>query len=91
MCVSNIYIYAIKKFELENAEYSFNISTSIITGENCSYIHENKFAYCGESNLDDCKNCKRQGCTVIECGVDNLEKDIPFVFLIISNMKIFLF
>jgi len=79
MCVGNIYIYAYKNFDLENAEYNFSLSTNIVIGENCSYIHENKFAYCGESNLDDCRNCKRQGCSVIECGIDDPENDIAFV------------
>ena len=86
MCVGNLFIYAIKTPSLEKKEGSFLISTDIVIGENCSYIHENKFAYCGESNLEDCKNCKRQGCTVIECGHDNLDKNIPFVNFLLKKL-----
>ena len=65
--------------KLNTEEYSFKISTDIITGENCSYIHENRLSYCGESDLDDCFNCKRQGCTVIECGEHDHKNNNPFV------------
>lgn len=75
MCVGSVYIVAHKSFSPEPEvqpdapiNYSFEISSDYVFGENCSYIHETPFAYCGESNLEDCRACNRQGCTVIQCG-----------------------
>jgi hypothetical protein len=78
MCINAVYINVRKAYNTEpdsdnSTSFNFKISTSYITGGSCLYIHENAFAYCGESNLDDCRNCRRPGCTVIECGADNLE------------------
>ena len=56
-----------------STKYSFSISTSYITGGSCLYIHENAFAYCGESNLDECRSCRKPGCTVIQCGSESSE------------------
>lgn len=77
MCINAIYINVRKAYNVSDSEtptkYNFKVSTSYITGGSCLYIHENSFAYCGESNIEDCRNCRRPGCTVIECGMDNLE------------------
>jgi hypothetical protein len=75
MCIGVIYINVRKAYNTDpetdgSTHYSFNISTSYITGGSCLYIHENAFAYCGESNLEECRNCRRPGCTVIECGTE---------------------
>ena len=86
MCVSNLHIYIVKDIKVSpDEDFFYKISTNIITGENCSYIHENRLSYCGESDLDDCKSCKRQGCTVIECGEEDLKNNINFV----RNLLIF--
>jgi hypothetical protein len=58
-------------------DYSFNLTAEYVLGENCSYIHQNAMSYCGESSLDDCKNCRRQGCTVIQCGNETGPKTNP--------------
>ncbi len=69
MCVGTIYINALRAEGIdEKEEFSFDISTEYIRWGSCSYIHENANAFCGESNLDDCRTCKRQGCTIIQCG-----------------------
>ena len=67
MCIEAFYLYPYS--ETLN-ETSFELSTEYVIGGNCEYIHQNPFAYCGESNLDDCRNCLRQGCTIIQCGID---------------------
>lgn len=82
MCIRNLHIYVIKDNRIKSDNFSMNVSTQLITGENCSYIHENRLSYCGESNLDDCKNCKRQGCTVVECGREDIKNKKPFVFFL---------
>lgn len=76
MCIGVLYIYARKASNIGSNRASFNISSEYVIGENCSYIHQNSFAYCGESNLDDCRNCRRQGCTVIECGNEYSRKNV---------------
>ncbi len=72
MCVGSIYIYVRKSqnFDNEDKNSSFRISSDYVSGGSCSYIHENSFAYCGESNLEDCRTCKRPGCTIIQCGAE---------------------
>jgi hypothetical protein len=90
MCIGSLYVIVRKSKtpipdEDGSIEYSFSLSASYVTGGSCLYIHENAFAYCGESNLDDCRNCKRPGCSVIECGQEDTKgkKDFnglyPFV------------
>lgn len=70
MCVFSIFII----FEKENygKRSSFKISTNYILNnklnENCQYIHETPFAFCGESKLYDCRNCLRESCSLIQCG-----------------------
>lgn len=82
MCVGSIFIVVHKSFSPEpeddnTVNYSFVISSDYVKGENCSYIHETPFAYCGESDIDDCRNCKRQGCTVIQCGTEDNMSNAP--------------
>ena len=88
MCIKAIYINVKRsnfpKSDDNNStvvESSLNLSVDYMQGdsnENCKYIHETPFAFCGESNLDDCRNCRRPSCTVIQCGYEasseNLEK-----------------
>jgi hypothetical protein len=81
MCIPTIYVNVQKAFNSNpeadgTTEYSFEISSEYVSWGSCSYIHENAFAYCGESNLEDCRNCKRQGCTIVQCG--NEVKDKSF-------------
>ena len=78
MCIGSLYVIVRRsktpvQEEDGSVEYSFSLSASYVTGGSCLYIHENAFAYCGESNLDDCRNCKRPGCSVIECGQEDLK------------------
>ncbi len=69
MCIGAIYINAQRSTNKEpNEEYSYEISTEYISWGSCSYIHEDAYAFCGESDLDECRNCKRHGCTIIDCG-----------------------
>ena len=73
MCIGAVYINVRKRFNTEvneagETKFSFKISSNYVSGGGCDYIHENAFAYCGESNLEECRNCKRPGCTVIQCG-----------------------
>ena len=42
--------------------------------ENCGYTHQSAMGYCGESSIDDCKNCKWSGCNLIQCG-NNVKKE----------------
>jgi hypothetical protein len=55
MCISSLYIYLIKQDE--SAQSTVDISTDYVLGENCVFIHQTPYAYCGESNLEDCRNC----------------------------------
>jgi hypothetical protein len=85
MCVGTIYINVQRLAGY--TESSYDLSTEYISWGSCSYIHENANAFCGESNLEDCRSCKRQGCTIIQCGND-LKKGVTesFVKLIIFNL-----
>jgi hypothetical protein len=67
MCIETFYIYP---YISNKTDASYDISSEYVIGENCAYIHQTSYAYCGESNLNECRNCQRQGCTVIECGND---------------------
>ena len=67
MCIETFYIYP---YVSNHTNASYDISSEYVIGENCAYIHQTPYAYCGESNLDECRNCQRQGCTIIECGMD---------------------
>jgi hypothetical protein len=68
MCIEAFYLYP---YFSNYTNASYDISSEYVIGENCAYIHQNSYAYCGESNLDECRNCERQGCTIIECGMDS--------------------
>lgn len=70
MCVFSIFVILEKdKIELNS---SFEISTKYevnnTLNENCQYIHETPFAFCGESKINDCRNCLRESCSLIQCG-----------------------
>lgn len=67
MCLENFYLYP---YIANPGNSSYDISTEYVIGGNCAYIHQTHYAYCGESNLGECRNCQRQGCTIIECGLD---------------------
>lgn len=76
MCIGTIYINVLRSTQAFNddtsaKEYSYELSTEYISWGSCSYIHENAYAFCGESSLEDCRACKRQGCSVIQCGNDS--------------------
>lgn len=71
--------YCTKKFYITltpdnpDLESSIVLTTKYILTEgedNCIYRSENNFGYCGESSLNDCRNCKRTKCKVIECGYE---------------------
>jgi hypothetical protein len=75
MCVGTIYINVQRSTQPSNddseqKEYSYELSTEYINWGSCSYIHENAYAFCGESSIEDCRACKRKGCTAIQCGND---------------------
>jgi hypothetical protein len=87
MCIGSIYINVKKAFNTSpesdgSTKFSFSLSTSYITGGSCLYIHENAFAYCGESNVEECRSCRKPGCTVIQCGSDTPGPLPSFVTLI---------
>jgi hypothetical protein len=93
MCIGSVYVNVRRaknpvKEEDDSTNYSFSISASYITGGSCMYIHENAFAYCGESNLDECRNCKRPGCNIIECGneVSNGKSALQEIFTFVINI-----
>ena len=76
MCVYSIYIIAQK--ENLNLPVSFKASIDYIeTNSNgsCQYIRESRYAFCGESKLSECRNCKRESCSLIQCGVENDDAD----------------
>jgi hypothetical protein len=68
LCVGSIYIYPVI-LDQEGSKGSFEVTTDYINDENCIFAHQTTYAYCGESNLEECRNCQRQGCTIVECGV----------------------
>jgi hypothetical protein len=82
MCVDSIYVYPIKDEGTNSTESSLEISTEYVIGENCNFIHQNPFAYCAESNYDDCRHCRRQGCTIVECGTS--ERNVKITSLILK-------
>ena len=88
MCVGAIYINAQRTSSSSDPsiEYSYEISTEYISWGSCSYIHENAFAFCGESDLNDCHNCKRQGCSIIECGNDVIQNGKESFVIIYLNI-----
>ena len=36
--------------------------------EGCKLQEENSLSFCGQSDIEECRNCKRLSCTVIQCG-----------------------
>lgn len=82
MCIPTVFISVRRSSnpELDTnglAKYSFGLSSDYVQGGSCSYIHENAFAYCGESSLEECRACNRPGCTVIQCGHESTEENSP--------------
>ncbi len=95
MCVGAIYVNAqrLSPSSDSSIEYSYEISTEYINWGSCSYIHENAYAFCGESDLNDCRNCNRLGCTIIQCGNDVKQsgKDSFVIILLKIRIKLKLF
>ena len=67
MCVNSLYLLIQK--ENPNQDSSFTISVNFSTNNHsCLPIIENSFSYCGQSTLEDCRQCRRQSCSIIQCG-----------------------
>jgi hypothetical protein len=94
MCVNALYINVRKGFNTEPEEngatkFSMKVTSDYVAGGSCSYIHENAFSYCGETSLEDCRACKRPGCTVIQCGNEYTEKNslsVPKFVILLCNL-----
>lgn len=60
------------------AHSSFEVNIDFIVNEitdDSQYIYETPFAFCGESNLEDCRNCGRPSCALIKCGYEELNDE----------------
>lgn len=67
ICVNSIYILIQR--EKENEPGSFNITVSLDENKkSCQYITENSYSHCGQSSIEDCRQCKRSSCSTIQCG-----------------------
>lgn len=72
VCLKKIYIIVsnnnVTTSNEENEEHSFEIDSTFYNNEPCLYKEESHLHYCGQSSIEDCRSCKRQGCTIVECG-----------------------
>lgn len=67
MCVNSLYLLIQR--DSDNEDSSFNISVQFNNeNKSCLSITENPFSYCGQSSLEDCRQCRRQSCSIIQCG-----------------------
>lgn len=65
----------------ENKESSFKITVKNIKtlqNEYCKYIPKNSFISCGSTTLTECRNCKNELCTLIQCGKE-IENPINYI------------
>lgn len=57
---------------------SFEIDSNFY-GEACFIKSETHLDYCGQSSIEDCRNCKRPGCSVVECGNFSNDKFVSII------------
>lgn len=71
------------KNENNNISSTFTISISIIAEEKIEeYNSHNSFIFCGSSNLKDCKYCRIESCSIVQCGneiINETEREDQFV------------
>ena len=81
-----VHYFFIKLWAINESEKSqFKMDLNYVKNkkqENCKYIHENSFTYCGQSSLEECRNCKTINCAVIQCGFEEngFELEDKFVY-----------
>ena len=74
-----------------NINSSFTISISILPEENnedCTYHSQNSFTFCGNANLKDCKYCRVESCSIVQCGkeiINETGREDQFVYLYNNN------
>lgn len=76
LCLNNIFIAVQpdsqntpdKADETGVVPSSFKIDSTLYADSPCIVKQETHLSYCGESKLDDCRKCKRRGCSIVECG-----------------------
>ena len=67
ICVNSLYLLIQK--ENPNEDSSFIISVTFSTeNKSCHSLIETPFSYCGQSTLEDCRQCRRQSCSILQCG-----------------------
>ena len=57
---------------------SFDLDSNFFNNSPCISNHETHLSYCAESNLEDCRKCKRFGCSIVECGNYSNNKFVRF-------------
>ena len=80
-------LYLSLKKERKNLNSSFTISILIIKEENkeeSQYNNQNSFTFCGSASLKDCRYCRVESCSIVQCGneiINETVREDQFVYL----------
>ena len=71
LCLDELYIIISPKKDITDdipQSASLFFESIFYPNSPCTLRQETNLSYCTESKIDDCKACKRPGCSAIECG-----------------------
>ena len=84
ICTNSLFLSLQKENYYINS--SFTISISILpedNNEDCTYHNQNSFTFCGNANLKDCKYCRVESCSIVQCGkeiINETGREDQFVY-----------
>ena len=84
ICTNSLFLSLQK--ENYHINSSFTISISILpedNNEDCTYHNQNSFTFCGNANLKDCKYCRVESCSIVQCGkeiINETGREDQFVY-----------
>ena len=84
ICTNSLFLSLQKENYYINS--SFTISISILpedNNEDCTYHSQNSFTFCGNANLKDCKYCRVESCSIVQCGkeiINETGREDQFVY-----------